>query len=84
MENNITVKQVIAMSVNELKGLSVPVALIPTLGNTIANVVNNLGICLKAINEAEQKESLKDPEAPDKNFKMVPVDEEEEGHDEKD
>lgn len=70
---NVTVKQVIEISANELKGLNVPVNLIPTIGMTLSRVVANLEVCLKAIDEAEKREREPVSENGEENFKIVPM-----------
>ena len=60
MEQQVTIKDVITFSVNDLKSLAIPVELIPTIGVVVARVAANLDTCLKAITMNEEK--AKSPE----------------------
>lgn len=57
MEQQVTIKDVIAFSANDLKSLNIPVELIPTIGIVIARVAANLDTCLKAIVMNEEKQN---------------------------
>lgn len=59
MENmetqHITVKEVIGFSIKDLRSLSIPVDLIPTIGMTISRVMSNLESCYQAIQDPPVK-----------------------------
>ena len=55
MEQQVTIKDVIAFSVRDLNAINIPVELIPTAGIAISRVVANLNTCLRAIVASEEK-----------------------------
>ena len=70
MEQQVTIKDVIAFSVNDLKSLTIPVELIPTIGIVVARVAANLDTCLKAI--AANEEKAKTPEVEVEEISELP------------
>lgn len=60
---NLTIKDVVEMTVNELSDLSVPVGMIESIGIPISRAIRNLNACLDAMEKQEPpaEESEKEP-----------------------
>jgi hypothetical protein len=54
MEKQITVEEVLQMSINDLRSISVPIDLIQSIGMPVSRVIHNLGLCLAAFSKPEK------------------------------
>lgn len=61
-EKQLTVKEVLEMVVKNLGNINIPVMEIDTIGRQIALEINNLKVCIDAMNKAQEEEAEK-PEA---------------------
>jgi hypothetical protein len=53
MNETLTVRQVLEITVNNLRGIMIPVELADTVGGAIVGSIRNLDMCIKAMDEAE-------------------------------
>ena len=67
MEQKLTVEQVLEMTVNMLGRITVPVAMIESIGTPVAQAINNINGCLEAFKRQEQEaqETEQNGEQPD-------------------
>lgn len=61
MENQMTIDQVLKITVETLEGVKVPVKLIDDIGIPVARAIGNIRMCIKAVEdsraEAENKQA---------------------------
>ena len=55
-ENSITIEEVLKITVENLKGIQIPVTLSESVGMRIAGSISNIQLCINAIEEGKQKE----------------------------
>ena len=65
MENRITVENALEFTAENLKKISVPVAMTEQIAVPIANAIRNLDECIRAIREAKVQEEPQEDEAPE-------------------
>lgn len=65
MENRITVENALEFTAENLKKISVPVAMTEQIAVPIANAIRNLEECIRAIREAKPQEEPQEDEAPE-------------------
>lgn len=69
MENQMTIDQVLKITVETLEGLKVPVSMIDEISIPVARAIGNIRMCIKAVEasraeaESEQAEEQEDGEA---------------------
>lgn len=69
MENQMTIDQVLKITVETLEGLKVPVSLIDDISIPVARAISNIRMCIQAVEasraeaESEQAEEQEDGEA---------------------
>ena len=63
MEQTMTIKEVLTLTIQQLKGIMIPVELSDSVGMKVKDAINNIGACVQAMETAQaEKNQVKEAE----------------------
>ena len=65
MENQMTIDQVLRITINEMEGLKVPVGLMDEIGIPIARAISNIRLCIQAVEASREQQAQNENAAED-------------------
>lgn len=64
MEQKMTIKEALTLTIQQLRGIMIPVELSDTVGMKVKDAMNNIGVCIQAMETAqaehEQRKGVED------------------------